>query len=92
MRKLGKKRLPISLQAPLQSLPRGWGAYALALTDDGTTLLMPRARKRVLPYCCASWQARWAFTICDSSCACEEDRLTTGSHVFLRALDGCLPA
>jgi ABC-2 type transport system ATP-binding protein len=38
MRKLGKKQLSISLQAPLQALPPGLDEYALELADDGTTL------------------------------------------------------
>jgi ABC-2 type transport system ATP-binding protein len=38
MRKLGKKQLSISLQAPLQALPQGLDEYALELADDGTTL------------------------------------------------------
>lgn len=38
MRKLGKKQLVISLQAPLQALPEGVGEYALELADDGATL------------------------------------------------------
>lgn len=38
MRKLGKKQLSISLQAPLQALPEGLSEYALELSGDGTTL------------------------------------------------------
>jgi ABC-2 type transport system ATP-binding protein len=38
MRKLGKKQLVISLQAPMQAAPEGLGAYALELSGDGATL------------------------------------------------------
>lgn len=38
MRKLGKKQLVITLQAPMQALPEGLDEYALELSDDGTTL------------------------------------------------------
>ncbi|WP_445144948.1 ABC transporter ATP-binding protein [Dyella sp. Tek66A03] len=38
MRKLGKKQLSISLQAPMHVLPEGLDEYALELADDGTTL------------------------------------------------------
>jgi ABC-2 type transport system ATP-binding protein len=38
MRKLGKKQLSISLQAPMQALPEGLDEYALELSDDGTML------------------------------------------------------
>jgi len=38
MRKLGKKQLVITLQAPMQAPPDGLDEYALELSDDGTTL------------------------------------------------------
>lgn len=38
IRKLGKKQLSISLQAPIQALPAGLEEYALELSSDGTTL------------------------------------------------------
>jgi ABC-2 type transport system ATP-binding protein len=38
MRKLGKKQLSISLQAPMHVLPEGLDEYALELANDGTTL------------------------------------------------------
>ncbi|HKT29790.1 ABC transporter ATP-binding protein [Dyella sp.] len=38
MRKLGKKQLVISLQAPMQAVPEGLGEYALELSGDGATL------------------------------------------------------
>jgi ABC-2 type transport system ATP-binding protein len=38
MRKLGKKQLVISLQAPMQAVPEGLGEYTLELSADGTTL------------------------------------------------------
>ncbi|GLQ99807.1 ABC transporter ATP-binding protein [Dyella mobilis] len=38
MRKLGKKQLSISLQAPMQALPEGLEEYALELSDDGAML------------------------------------------------------
>jgi len=38
MRKLGKKQLVITLQAPMQASPDGLDEYALELSDDGTTL------------------------------------------------------
>ncbi|MHA6205984.1 ABC transporter ATP-binding protein [Dyella soli] len=39
MRKLGKKQLSISLQAPMHALPQGLDGYALDLADDGATLI-----------------------------------------------------
>jgi ABC-2 type transport system ATP-binding protein len=38
MRKLGKKQLSISLQAPMHVLPEGLDEYALELAADGTML------------------------------------------------------
>ena len=38
MRKLGKKQLAISLQAPMQIVPEDLAEYALELSGDGTTL------------------------------------------------------
>jgi ABC-2 type transport system ATP-binding protein len=38
MRKLGKKQLVISLQAPMQAVPERLDEYALELAGDGTTL------------------------------------------------------
>jgi ABC-2 type transport system ATP-binding protein len=38
MRKLGKRQLTLELQRPLDRIPEGLSAYALALSDDGHTL------------------------------------------------------
>ena len=38
MRKLGKKQLTLQLQSPLRELPAALGAYALALSSDGSEL------------------------------------------------------
>ena len=39
MRKLGKKQLTLQLQEPLDGIPDGLGAYALALGDGGNELV-----------------------------------------------------
>jgi ABC-2 type transport system ATP-binding protein len=39
MRKLGKKQLTMQLQRPLQAVPAGLSAYALALADQGNELV-----------------------------------------------------
>ena len=38
MRKLGKKQLTLQMQSPLRELPAALGAYALALSSDGSEL------------------------------------------------------
>ena len=39
MRKLGKKQLTLTLQAPLQAIPEGLAGQPLELSDDGASLV-----------------------------------------------------
>jgi hypothetical protein len=62
MRKLGRKQLTLSLQAPLEAVPEGLADLPLELSGDGGTLTytfdVQKASAPASPACCGGWPSR----------------------------------